>query len=1532
MIKIKYIIYLSIILWYFIPWNDISAQSTDHGGADWTPGSGTVGGRHYNIGTFTLNAGYQLTVDANSHYLQIEAVNIVIAGTISGNGAGSTGGSGGSGGAWAFGNLNGCNGGYGGYGGSAGGGTGGGNPGFTGGPGDCQQQICGGLFCSGDRDGFTAGGGGGGGGSGGSYGGAGGIGGVSAYGQSWTGGVNGGSYASGGSTSSIFGTNCGTDISWGSGGGGAGGGGGAYMAGLAGGSGGNGGGMVRLISSNNLTISGNIICNGTNGSAGGDAGGQSIGNDWDCNIQIGGFWGGSGDGYNGCDVCSYYNHDASAGAGGGGSGGSGGGIMIECNGTLNLTGILSVEGGDGGVAGLPNPNNGACNDWAQGGAGGGGGRIKIFRNPCLYHVISPSSSFSGGFGGAAYVNGNNGQTGTVCNDNISSYIPLAGGTLILTDPSFCVSGNVPLISATNATGGLPGNYLYQWQYSILGTGGPWQDILAANQTTYDPGVITQTTWFRRQVTSMNCIEYTNVVIATVHQIPGIGITQIYAPQCAASTTFTLTGGTPTGGTYSGPGVSGGNFNASVAGPGIHTITYTFTDVNGCTGSDTRPIIVDANPVGIITGLSPVCAFSTQDYSNTGNTFMAISWVISGGTIASGQGTESIRVNWGGGPTGTLSFTGQDGFGCSTLSAATTTVNINPLPVITLVPLDSICISEPAFVLTNGSPAGGTYTGPGVTGGSFNPAAAGPGVHTITYTYTDINSCTNSATVTIKVLAIPSLTFPAMNPVCTNTTPFTLNAASPAGGTYTGTGISGNIFNPAVAGVGTYTITYDYTSPVTGCSNVITSTITVNPVPVPDAGRDTLICYGAGVILTAGGAGVNGTYLWDDASTNPVRTITSLTTGTTFSVTVTNTYGCSASDMVSVFVNPQMTVSISASNVTCNGFSNGSATANVTGGAFPYAYHWSDNQTTNPAVNLVAGTYSVTVTEASYIHCNVTGSITIIQPNAVLSIAVDSSNVSCFGLNDGSINITVSGGTPQYSYLWSNSNNNATLNNLFANLYTVTVTDIQQCRLIRSVNITQPNLLRINFDSSAISCNGANDGRITAIISGGTLPYTYIWNTGDSTPTISNLVPGTYTVTVTDNHQCITSRAIVMNEPAVLQLNITTQHVSCFGFTDGSATANVTGGTIQYSYSWSNNVYTATIANQPAGTYFVTITDAHNCIATGSTDITQPPLLTLSIDSANVLCNGGNTGSINTTPGGGTLPYSFIWSDGSISEDLTNLVAGIYTVTFTDAHSCEIIRPVIITEPLLLTVNLLAIDETCLDYCNGEIIATTNGGTSPYIYLWDSEPPQVNSSAIDLCVGSYTITVTDNNQCKVVSSATVATRTIVQASYITAPPGGTVPVEIGFSYTGTLASTWSWNFGDGGTSNEVNPSHYYRRDSVYDVRLTVNSGYPDFCTDTYVSQVVIYPVSTIFVPSAFTPNNDNVNDRFEVKGHAIRSIDVYIFNRWGQQVYEFHNMDGYWDGYVDGELAPTGVYIYQIRAKGYDDAVYRKVGRVNLFQR
>jgi len=476
----------------------------DHAGADLIISTNTtLGGEHTNIGKFQVSSGVTLSVDPVCKYLIIEADTIIVAGIINGNYAGDAGGSGGVGGGMANGSGNP---GQGGFGGLAGTGPGGGNAGLAGLAGGTITQICGGLFCSGNRDGLNGGGGGGGGASGGAYGGIGAAGGWGAYGSGFTG-ATGGDYGQPGNPKSPFGSEDGVDIAWGSGGGGAGAGGGGWSNGDNGGRGGNGGAMVRLTSAGPLTLSGSITCSGEQGYAGGNGGGESTDDSYTC----------SSSGYSSCGICSESVFDAAGGAGGGGGGGSGGGIMLQAQGPMVVTGILHAKGGDGGPAGLPRSTIDACFDDARGGGSGSGGRIKIFSNPCYNNNISPTTSVNAGLGGEGVTSGIVGNPGTYRNDLINpDYVALAGGAIALTDPEFCFYGDVPPItSSTAATGGVPGILNYQWQYSITNATSGFSNIPGQINVTYDPGMITQTTWYRRKATSGICEEFSNVVVATV---------------------------------------------------------------------------------------------------------------------------------------------------------------------------------------------------------------------------------------------------------------------------------------------------------------------------------------------------------------------------------------------------------------------------------------------------------------------------------------------------------------------------------------------------------------------------------------------------------------------------------------------------------------------------------------------------------------------------------------------------------------------------------------------------------------------------------------------------------------------------------------------------------------------------------------------------------------------------------------------------------------------------------------------------------
>ena len=487
----------------------IPCDDVDHGGSDWTISSDTtIGGHHYNIGTFTINSGVTVTVAPNCHIFTIEAENINIAGTINADGAGETGGNGGNGGAYAFGDDDDCNGGYGGIGGAMGGGSGGGSAGANGGNGSCRKQKCGGLFCIGNRDGYMGGGGGAGGGGGGSYGGAGGFGGYGAYGASWPE-ASGGSYGSGGNAGNIYGTPTGSDIYWGSGGGGAGGGGGAFDNGTNGGPGGNGGGAIKLIASNNCTVTGTISSKGTSGAAGGNGGQTSVARGYLC----------SATGYNDCGICPQENYDAAGGAGGGAGGGSGGGIMIQASGIMTFTGSIDASGGTGGTAGLPNPDYGDCHDYAKCGAGGGGGRVKIFVNPCLNNNISGTVSVSGGNGGSGYSTGNNGSSGTYNVINLSMPYPTV--TASATPSSICPGGSSVLTAGGAST--------YTWSHS-LGSGAS-KTVFPAYTTTYS---VTGTN-------NYGCTGSTTVTV-TVNPLPTITATASPTTICnGASSTLTAGG-------------------------------------------------------------------------------------------------------------------------------------------------------------------------------------------------------------------------------------------------------------------------------------------------------------------------------------------------------------------------------------------------------------------------------------------------------------------------------------------------------------------------------------------------------------------------------------------------------------------------------------------------------------------------------------------------------------------------------------------------------------------------------------------------------------------------------------------------------------------------------------------------------------------------------------------------------------------------------------------------------------------------------
>ncbi|NDB35715.1 MAG: hypothetical protein EB023_10360, partial [Flavobacteriia bacterium] len=522
------------------------------------------------------------------------------------------------------------------------------------------------------------------------------------------------------------------------------------------------------------------------------------------------------------------------------------------------------------------------------------------------------------------------------------------------------------------------------------------------------------------------------------------------------------------------------------------------------------------------------------------------------------------------------------------------------------------------------------------------------------------------------------------------------------------------------------------------------------------------------------------YLWNTGAI--VDTIVNLAPGN-YSVILTDDNGCQAFDTVVITVPAILAANAIGNNVTCNGFSNGSATASANGGTAPYSYVWNTGVIGATITNLNPGNYTVTASDAN--GCTSNANVTITEPTLLLANATGN-NITCNGLNNGSAAVVASGGTAPYTYQWSTGSTATSITNLALGNYIVTVTDSNGCIATDNVTVTEPTILLAVASGNNVTCNGFNNGSGSVAPTGGTAPYGYVWNTGGINDTITNLAPGSYNVTVTDANGCITSANTTITEPAILTATASSTNVTCNGINNGTASVSQTGGTAPYTYLWSNGGMASTISNLAPGSYTVTVTDANGCATQSSVNITQPNALVVnSAITLPILCNGG-IGQINVTASGGVLPYT--------GTGLNSVNAGTYTYTVVDGNGCNDSTTITITEPSLLTVSVIGINPLCNGSSNGSATANVNGGTAPYIYNWTNG--STLNIASGLSAGNYSVTVTDANGCQVSGSVQLTQPNALTASSVVSSPilcfGGSGQVTVSANggtlpYTGTGAN-------------------------------------------------------------------------------------------------------------------------------------------------
>ncbi|HSU27204.1 MAG TPA: T9SS type B sorting domain-containing protein, partial [Chitinophagaceae bacterium] len=485
------------------------------------------------------------------------------------------------------------------------------------------------------------------------------------------------------------------------------------------------------------------------------------------------------------------------------------------------------------------------------------------------------------------------------------------------------------------------------------------------------------------------------------------------------------------------------------------------------------------------------------------------------------------------------------------------------------------------------------------------------------------------------------------------------------------------------------------------------------------------------------------------------------------------------------------------------------------------------------------------------------------------------NVLCFGGSNGSIDLSVTGGTAPYTYLWSNTATTQDLTGLIAGTYSVTVTDAVGCTTSVTVTITQPALLVASETHSNVICHGGSTGSIDLTPSGGVGPYTYLWSNAATTQDLTGLIAGTYSVTVTDANGCTATVSVTITEPALINLTITDPAPVCLPATVDITAPSVTVGSdpgLTYTY-WQDAAATLSLGGPnsigASGTYYIMGTNAAGCSVIKPVVVMVNPKPTAILSGTGIICIGSpKTLTITFT---GTGPFNVTYTDGTNIFSLTNISANPYQFD---------VSPTVNTTYTLTSVN----DKFCSNSSAGSPISVTVIIPPAPIRL-----PTVSVQA-------------NTNQ---LLSARVPT---AGYTYLWTPPSG-------------LSSTTIFN-----------PTFNFNQTVNY--LITMSS--PNGCITVDTMRVAVATPAAlepdIHVPQAFTPNNDGHNDKLMPFTVNIRELKFFkVFNRWGQLVFQTNTIGTGWDGMFNGKPAVVDTYTWMAEGVGFSGQTIRRTGNTALIR-
>lgn len=508
-----------------------------------------------------------------------------------------------------------------------------------------------------------------------------------------------------------------------------------------------------------------------------------------------------------------------------------------------------------------------------------------------------------------------------------------------------------------------------------------------------------------------------------------------------------------------------------------------------------------------------------------------------------------------------------------------------------------------------------------------------------------------------------------------------------------------------------------------------------------------------------------TYSWSNGSTSD--SIYNAGAGV-YIVTINDSASrCSTSDTITL-TEPSAPLdnTLSIQNVGCHGEASGGIGTNTTGGSPPYVYQWSNGPAVTDSIgNLIADFYLVVITDMN--NCQVMDTVTISEPDTIVplisSLTFGSVNIACNGQATGSASVSVSGGTPPFSYLWSSNSTDSFAVGLDEGWKVVRVEDSNGCSLIDSIQLSQALPFFISPVEKDPACYGDNSGQIIVNLSGGSPPYNYNWSNSANGDTASLLTAGLYDVIILDANNCRDSLHFSLSEPDSMTVHANVSdfqgyNVNCNNASSAFIAVHPTGGTGAYTYLWSNSATTDSISNLNSGNYSVTITDVNGCTQDTAFLMTQPPPLnpsvTLSVfpGGMNVSCNGYIDGVAHSQVSGGVAPYQYLWSNGDVSDSAVGLGFGPHSLMVTDSNGCTANVPFSLTQPppvsLSSTItNFNGYSTACSGDSSGCITINTSGGTAPYSYVWDVIDTITTPIVCNLPADTFSLRIIDANGCQ-----------------------------------------------------------------------------------------------------------------------------------------------------------------------------------------